>query len=44
MNDLLSILKSGKIRRKGKLDIETNEYLYRIETAKIAVVLKFREY
>jgi len=43
-NDLLNVLRSGKIRRRGQIQGETNDFIYRIETAKIAVVFKFVEF
>ncbi len=43
-DDLIDVLRSGKIRRKGELDLQSGEYVYRIETAKIVVVFKFQSY
>ena len=44
ITDLINVLKNGKIRKKGKLDPDSAEYIYRIETTKILVVFKFREF
>lgn len=44
INDLINVLKSGKVRKKGVFDAENDEYIYRIETSKIVVVFKFMDF
>lgn len=41
-NDVFNVLRNGKIRRKHKIDKESGEAIYRMETARNVVVFKFK--